>query len=182
MGRARSASSFFSSVSVSWICGSEFWPTEITTDQLIISSIFIFRLLCRWMEKSTPFTRKIHPDEIWLYRNPRTEDYVPGNVMWPMVLTIPTGIFILYFFYSRDRTELWHSLMGWTLALGLNGIFTDVLKLLVGEWPNNFMYLIHSVNGHCLSMEKFQKTSNMLCLKCKNSCEIGVICDTRLLW
>lgn len=116
--------------------------------------------ITRVLEEQTPFTRKIQPDEIWLYRNPRTEDYVPGNVLWPMVLTIPAGIFLIYFFYSRDRTELWHSVMGWTLALGLNGILTDILKLTVGKSDEIFgiFFAIFLANIYLSSAEKLQNT------------------------
>lgn len=93
---------------------------------------FLIELLIRLLERATPFTRKIHPDEIWLYRNPPTADYVPGSLLWPLVLTVPAGIFLVYFMFTRDKSELYHSIMAWSLALGLNGVFTDVLKLLVG--------------------------------------------------
>jgi diacylglycerol diphosphate phosphatase/phosphatidate phosphatase len=34
------------------------------------------------MEKLQPFQRKIHPDELWLYKNPVTESYVPSKMLW----------------------------------------------------------------------------------------------------
>ncbi|XP_011706129.1 PREDICTED: phosphatidate phosphatase PPAPDC1B-like [Wasmannia auropunctata] len=34
------------------------------------------------LEKAEPFTRKIHEDELWLYRNPRTDSFVPTTVLW----------------------------------------------------------------------------------------------------
>lgn len=37
---------------------------------------------CRKLEFTEPFERKIHPEELWLYKNPRKEDYVPTNVLW----------------------------------------------------------------------------------------------------
>lgn len=36
----------------------------------------------RELEKAEPFTRKIHEDELWLYRNPRTESFVPTTILW----------------------------------------------------------------------------------------------------
>lgn len=34
------------------------------------------------LEKAEPFTRKIHEDELWLYKNPRTDSYVPTTILW----------------------------------------------------------------------------------------------------
>lgn len=39
-------------------------------------------MIFRELEKAEPFTRKIHEDELWLYRNPRTESFVPTTVLW----------------------------------------------------------------------------------------------------
>lgn len=38
------------------------------------------------LEGATPFTRKIQPDELWLYKNPRSDSYVPTNVLWVSVV------------------------------------------------------------------------------------------------
>jgi len=43
-----------------------------------ILNLMVFREL----EKAEPFTRKIHEDELWLYRNPRTDSFVPTTVLW----------------------------------------------------------------------------------------------------
>lgn len=40
--------------------------------------LFVIRL----MEKLQPFERKIHADELWLYKNPVTESYVPSRMLW----------------------------------------------------------------------------------------------------
>lgn len=39
-------------------------------------------MVFRELEKAEPFTRKIHEDELWLYRNPRTESFVPTTILW----------------------------------------------------------------------------------------------------
>lgn len=88
------------------------------------------------LEKSTPFKRKIHPDEIWLYRNPRTEDYVPISILWPVLLMIPVVIFLFNYLLSRDKNDISQALLALTLSLGLNGVITDVIKLVVGKRKN----------------------------------------------
>ncbi len=41
--------------------------------------------MCRLMEKLQPFERKIHADELWLYKNPVTESYVPSKMLWVLM-------------------------------------------------------------------------------------------------
>ena len=41
------------------------------------------------LETWTPFIRKIHPEEIWLYRNPMTDSYVPSHLLWSFVTFVP---------------------------------------------------------------------------------------------
>lgn len=43
---------------------------------------FEFFMTCRELEKAEPFTRTIHEDELWLYRNPRTDSFVPTTILW----------------------------------------------------------------------------------------------------
>ncbi|XP_024936268.1 phospholipid phosphatase 5 isoform X2 [Cephus cinctus] len=59
------------------------------------------------LEKAEPFARKIHVEELWLYKNPITTSYVPTTVLW--------------------------ALMAVTLTLGLNGVLTDMIKIIVGR-------------------------------------------------
>lgn len=97
-------------------------------------------LTCRKLEHTTPFKRKIHPDEIWLYRNPRTTDYVPISILWPVVFVIPLLVIILNFIINRDRNDVSQSIFGFTLAIGLNGVITDTIKLIVGRPRPDFFW------------------------------------------
>lgn len=80
-----------------------------------------------------PFKRKIHSDEMWLYRNPRTDSYVPSAVLWPLVLSVPFSVFLLFLLVSRNKTDFIQANLAVSLALGLNGVVTDTLKLSVGK-------------------------------------------------
>jgi len=44
--------------------------------------MLILHLYFSELEGATPFTRKIQPDELWLYKNPRSDSYVPTSVLW----------------------------------------------------------------------------------------------------
>lgn len=95
----------------------------------------IFCLLHSQFQKIAPFERKIQPDELWLYRNPRTDSYVTENMLWPLVIGGPVLLFIIHWLITRNRIEFLQASLAITLSLGLNAILTDVLKLTVGELP-----------------------------------------------
>ena len=44
--------------------------------------MLILHLYFSELEGATPFTRKIQPDELWLYKNPRSDSYIPTSVLW----------------------------------------------------------------------------------------------------
>ena len=114
------------------------------------------------MEKLQPFERKIHPEEMWLYKNPMTASYIPASLLWvykirrqrrssklclqsiltltvlilqPIVVFAPLVVIFTVFLLRKPRTilELVQALLAFSLALGLNGLVTDVMKLIVGN-------------------------------------------------
>lgn len=97
-----------------------------------VFGIFFFCLF-RYLEKGTPFKRKIHPDELWMYKNPRTDSYVPSQVMWPFVFAVPCTLFFGHFLITRNKLEFIQANLSFSLAIGLNGIITNLLKLVVGK-------------------------------------------------
>jgi hypothetical protein len=44
-------------------------------------------------------------------------------------------IFVMYFF-RREVTDVAQALLSLTLALGINGIITDIIKLTVGKYQS----------------------------------------------
>lgn len=112
------------------------YEVNVNTESNSISS-FCCCYLNSQLERATPFKRKIHPDEIWLYRNPRTDSYVPTEILWPFVFGIPCSIFLTHFLITKNKFEFIQANLAISLALGLNGIITNVLKLCVGKW---FLY------------------------------------------
>jgi len=97
-------------------------------------------LLFLELEERTPFIRKVQPEEIWLYRNPQTDSYVPGSLLWKCVTFVPlTAILVGYAVY-RDKSDLTAATLVATLAMPLNGVITDIVKLCVGRCRPDFVY------------------------------------------
>jgi len=92
------------------------------------------------LENAEPFNRKIHQDELWLYRNPPTESYVPTTILWPLVFVTPIVVIVFTFFANRDKIDFCQATLAVTLALGFNGVLTDVVKLIVGRPRPDFYW------------------------------------------
>uniref|UniRef100_A0A182QI68 Phosphatidic acid phosphatase type 2/haloperoxidase domain-containing protein n=1 Tax=Anopheles farauti TaxID=69004 RepID=A0A182QI68_9DIPT len=92
------------------------------------------------LEFKAPFVRKLQPEELWLYRNPRTDSYVPLTMLWPIVLGVPGLAFALHYLRTRDRQELRCTVLAFTLGLGLNGVLTNTIKIAVGRPRPDFFW------------------------------------------
>uniref|UniRef100_A0A182N615 Phosphatidic acid phosphatase type 2/haloperoxidase domain-containing protein n=1 Tax=Anopheles dirus TaxID=7168 RepID=A0A182N615_9DIPT len=108
-------------------------PLE-TTVRIALTCIYIA------LEFKAPFVRKIQPEELWLYRNPRTDSYVPLTLLWPIVLGVPGLAFALHYLRTRDRQELRCTVLAFTLGLGLNGVLTNTIKIAVGRPRPDFFW------------------------------------------
>lgn len=110
----------------------EFWFDVLL--RIVLAVLFIE------LEKAEPFVRKIHDDEIWLYRNPRTDSYVSTIVLWPLVFIMPVVVIFFTFLIYKDKTDLYQAILSVTLALGFNGVITDIIKLIVGRPRPDFFW------------------------------------------
>lgn len=46
---------------------------------------------------------------------------------------MPAIVIFLAFLVYKDRTDLYQAVLSLTLALGFNGVITDIIKLIVGK-------------------------------------------------
>lgn len=92
------------------------------------------------LERQEPFTRMIQPEEAWLYRNPMTDSYVPGSLLWKMVFLVPLMAILGSFAVTRDAVDLVTATMVFTLASPLNGVITNLIKLCVGRPRPDFLH------------------------------------------
>ena len=96
-------------------------------------------LLFMDLELRDPFVRKIQPEEIWLYRNPKTASYIPGHVLWKMVTIVPLVAVLACFSTRRCRYDLRAAMLAATLIIPLNGVITNTIKLCVGRFVFCFL-------------------------------------------
>lgn len=85
------------------------------------------------LDFSEPFQRQIQPEELWLYKNPRTHSYVPSAMLWLIAFLIPSIVIFMVNMTRKQKTDGEEALLGVSLALMINGIVTNIIKLIVGR-------------------------------------------------
>lgn len=105
--------------------GYQLWLEVII--RVVLGTVFVV------LDFSEPFQRKIQPEELWLYKNPRTKSYVPSFLLWPIAFLIPPFVILLVNLIRRYKTDMEQAILGVTLALALNGVITNIIKLTVGR-------------------------------------------------
>lgn len=107
----------------------------------IVLRLFLFGIFLI-SETLTPFHRVIHPEEMWLYKNPRTErDIVPTWHMFAISFLTPLMAVLLMKVLNRTESgDVREGCLAGSLGLGLNGVITNTLKLVVGRPRPDYFY------------------------------------------
>lgn len=70
---------------------------------------------------------------MWLYKYPLSQSYVPTNIVWFIILVIPTLLFTIEYILKRNKKDICEAILCITLIYALNGFLTSYLKVLVGR-------------------------------------------------
>ncbi|XP_013119586.2 uncharacterized protein LOC106096397 isoform X1 [Stomoxys calcitrans] len=92
------------------------------------------------LETQTAFKRVIHMEEMWLYKNPRTQDIVSPLSLLLAVIFGPFIVTLVHLALTKDRKDFRAASWTWTLILGLNGLATSLLKISVGRPRPDYFY------------------------------------------
>ncbi|XP_032229722.1 phospholipid phosphatase 5 isoform X2 [Nematostella vectensis] len=103
--------------------------------RLVLFIIFLF------LEEAKPFIRLIHDEEMWLYKNPRsTSDVIPTPTLFAIVFIVPTVTIIIVSTLRKDKLDARQALLGLYLALALDGVITNIVKIMVGRPRPDFFW------------------------------------------
>ncbi|XP_045782144.1 phospholipid phosphatase 5 isoform X1 [Maniola jurtina] len=106
----------------------------------ILIRIVLLSIFC-YMESMSPFIRVIQPSELENdCKYPRHESYVPGSMLWAIVVSVPCVLTIIAWAICNDCNDALEFLLAWSLSLGITGILTDSVKLIVGRPRPDFFY------------------------------------------
>ncbi|XP_033633198.1 phospholipid phosphatase 5-like [Asterias rubens] len=91
-------------------------------------------------EELEPFHRIIQPEEMWLYRNPVTSSYTTTRALFTIISVVPLTIIAIFAIIRRDKKDTHQAILAVTLALVLNGVITNCIKLTVGRPRPDFFW------------------------------------------
>lgn len=95
--------------------------------RLILFAIFMV------LEYTPAFIRIIHEEEMWLYKNPNSEDTISTKLMFVISAVGPCVIFFILATVRKDNIDGIQAFLAFTLTIGLNGVVTNIIKVLVGR-------------------------------------------------
>uniref|UniRef100_A0A3B3ZHK8 Phosphatidic acid phosphatase type 2/haloperoxidase domain-containing protein n=1 Tax=Periophthalmus magnuspinnatus TaxID=409849 RepID=A0A3B3ZHK8_9GOBI len=118
-------------------------------------TLFCFFYVHSVTEQLPPFSRQIQAEEMWLYKFHRVEvDHVPTLLMFSIACFTPLLVIMAFTVMKKTQNgDLKESYLAVTLTLVLNGVFTNVIKLIVGRPRPDFYYRcfpdgIENPDGH----------------------------------
>ncbi|CAH1981991.1 unnamed protein product [Acanthoscelides obtectus] len=84
-----------------------------------------------------PVIRHIDEEELWYYRYPSLDSYVPTLYLYFIMILVPAFILFMHYLcsYREERTmaDIINCVNGLTLAYCLNGLFSSTMKLTIGR-------------------------------------------------
>ncbi|XP_067038336.1 phospholipid phosphatase 5-like [Acropora muricata] len=85
------------------------------------------------LEHTPAFVRVIHDEEMWLYKNPKSEETISVEMLFVISSVVPFAVIIILAILRKDNIDGVQASLALTLTLGLNGVITNMIKVLVGR-------------------------------------------------
>lgn len=105
--------------------------------------INIWFVTYRYLSKWPPFVRHIEEEELWYYRYPSVPSIIPLTHLYVIMIGVPLFIYVGHLLCSKKETiykDIRNQFYGISLAYGINGILTALLKITIGRPRPNFFY------------------------------------------
>ncbi|XP_044173124.1 phospholipid phosphatase 5-like isoform X1 [Acropora millepora] len=136
------------------------WTLALSLAQIGFTLV-LYYFYC-YLEDTPALTaeRVIHDEEMSLYINPKSEDIISLTMFWVISLKVPAAIIfiiIIVELFRRHTIDDVHAFFGFFLTLALNGVITNMIKVLVGRprpdyfwrcYPNGTIPLSSKCDGN----------------------------------
>ncbi|XP_074614807.1 phospholipid phosphatase 4-like isoform X3 [Acropora palmata] len=70
---------------------------------------------------------------MWLYKNPKSEETISVEMLFVISSVVPFAVIIILAILRKDNIDGVQASLALTLTLGLNGVITNMIKVLVGR-------------------------------------------------
>lgn len=107
----------------------------------ILLRVLLLGLVCISQIKSRPYIRHISETELLNeYKRPRLDSYVPAWATVLLIVFVPLACICTRYMTTRDYVDTAQSLLAWTLALTINAVITESIKLIIGRPRPDFFW------------------------------------------
>lgn len=107
----------------------------------ILLRVMLLGVVCICQLKAHPYMRPITEAELLNeYRRPRHDSYVPAWATVLIIVFVPLLFICIPFILTKNYVDITQALLAWTLALTINAVITESVKLIVGRPRPDFFY------------------------------------------
>lgn len=107
--------------------------------ELLVRGLLL-TLVCLIHVTVRPYMHCLTPTDFDSYKRPRRDSFVPLWVMIALVVFVPLMFFVFPVLVSRNYVDSTQSFLAWTLALSVNALITETVKLAIGRPRPDFFY------------------------------------------
>ncbi|PZC76325.1 hypothetical protein B5X24_HaOG204772 [Helicoverpa armigera] len=107
----------------------------------ILLRVIILAVVCLCQAKGQPYMRHLTETELRTdYRRPRHDSYVPAWATVTLIVFVPLLCIYISFALTKNYVDTVQALLAWSLALTINAMITESLKLIVGRPRPDFFW------------------------------------------